>query len=214
MRLRNVSDLICPAEPLDDLSRLVSSIPGIVANQKDLLVETIKPGEQWAVYRPTDISLRLHAHNGTKWEKPCFFPIDRNATLATLQEALVEKTGIPVEKQLITRDAGRSYYHSEPLIVKGDGSRLLWDLGFSEGIRVYVEPAEDVNVATPKALAEIERAKNSFTLYHNVPPSTELDHNITVDKRTTFGELKALLAAVRSPPRWLDRLGLTPSFRK
>ena len=51
-------------------------------------------------------------------------------------------------------------------------------------------------MATPKALTDIERLKNSLSLYHNIPPNKDIDAVITVDKRTTLGELKALLSAV------------------
>lgn len=65
-------------------------------------------------------------------------------------------------------------------------------------MRIYVEGADDLAVATPKALAEIERQKNSYILHHNIPPSKDIDSHVTVDKRTTLGELKTILAEVRN----------------
>lgn len=82
------------------------------------------------------------------------------------------------------------------MIIKGDGSRLLWDLGFVEGMRIYVEEAEDINVAAPKALGEIERLKNSYQLHHNIPPSSAINSSILVDKRITLADLKAKLSEV------------------
>lgn len=99
------------------------------------------------------------------------------------------------------------------MIIKGDGSRLLWDLGFVEGLRIYVEAAEDINVAAPKALGEIERLKNSYQLHHNIPPSSTINSSILVDKRITLADLKAKLSEVpyatlertTNPPRRKSR---------
>lgn len=101
------------------------------------------------------MTLRLIVHNGTKWLPPVFFTIDRSASLATFQEQVAEKHSIPKEKQLITREAGRSYYSSDPMIIKGDGSRLIYDLGFTE---VHEKKEGSMHVFVTNSLTQRECA--------------------------------------------------------
>ncbi|KAH3762718.1 5-methyltetrahydropteroyltriglutamate--homocysteine S-methyltransferase [Pelomyxa schiedti] len=194
--------------PLDPLNgNLDEPVEMLKLSYKPLLLEVREPDQEFPAYDPNLMALKIALYKpDTKEFVLHDISVQKQGTVATLNEFISEKFGIPTGEQLILQERLQAWGNSLPYAILSDpAARLRGDCMLWEGSKLYVErhaPVPDNTIPTDSAcVAEIERARNLLNIkIIHIGLGEKPDLNLQMSRQATLEELKGILSTSTGIP--------------
>jgi len=203
VRLRDIQYDI-PAKPIKDETISLDDMRFYPV--KTLIMETREVNEEFPIYDPTKLLLKLYIYDEEKekWGDMVSVYVEKDGKLNDLKKIVQEKSGLDLDDQILTIERYNRY--NAKVLIKNKYIRKDYRI---EGKKVWVERKDPLlsiedykydkygrdskTKQFPKSFTEINRLKNIIEIKFNDLQSTEPTHTIKVDKNITLLQLKKLI---------------------
>jgi len=173
-----------------------------IYGQVALLLETRVKGEEWSVFDPTALSLRVSLlKEGGTFGEPKHIACPDGATLETLQDKVSETFNVKRDKIRLIKEA--TYTTGAPDKMMWTGvKKFSGDLKkyhrMHAGDNLYIEVVEK-DEDESGLLDAYDSVRNHITIKFN-HPDTEATLSTKIDKRRTLGELREVISTLVEIP--------------
>lgn len=138
-----------PVEPIEDqyLEKTLEDLR--VFSSKSVLLEVKKKEEEFPVYNPQEVMLRVVKYDSRshKFEPAVNVFLDRKTTLAELKELCKTKFGIPASEMRVVIESRT--FGSTSKVLEGEAGSLIKDHYVAEAQKIYIEHCTDSSAESP-----------------------------------------------------------------